>query len=96
LFIVRLICSPLNSDGSPADPSDWIQSLANLSTLDSRRHFSISDESFEFTKKKTLKLWLRIPRTPFRVQDFRNFPKEEWKPKVKSSGAFFLGRHSPA
>jgi hypothetical protein len=60
----------------------------NLSTLDCRRQFSISDESIELSKRKTLQLAPRIARTPFRLHDFRNFAQKEWEPKVKSSGVF--------
>jgi hypothetical protein len=98
LFILRLICSPVNSDGSLAYPSDWIQSLVNLmnsATLDSRRQFSIDHESIELARKKALKLAPRIPRASFHLQDFRTFPQEAWEPKGKYSGDFFLGRYSP-
>jgi hypothetical protein len=48
----------VNFDGSPADPSDWIQSFVNLknpATLDFRRQFSISAEYIEPGRKKALK-----------------------------------------
>jgi hypothetical protein len=88
LFNLRLICPPVTSDGSPASLSDWIQSLLNLSTLDCRCQFSISDESIELSKRKTLKLASRIARNSFRLQDFHNFPQKKWEPKVKSSSDF--------
>jgi hypothetical protein len=76
----------VNSDGFPASPCDWIPSVVNLATLDSRRQFSISEEGIEIAKKKAFKLAPHIARASFRVRDFHNFPREEWEPKVKYSG----------